>query len=469
MSIGRNVSVDWIVLSVYFALISIGWYAIYAVNYDAMQEVTGFSDFLLHTPAGKQTIWIGISLVFLLFMLFVEARFWEQYAYFFYGLGMLLLVLVLFLGKEIKGATSWFYFGGFTLQPSELAKFGTNLALASYLATYRVNLRKRASQLYAFALIFAPAFLILLQPDAGSALVFTAFFVPLYREGLPSSYYIIGFSAFALLILGILYEPEEVLTVMLLVANLAYVMRFNRQRFGWFLAWSVLAGLTIWLVSWQANLRAGLSANAIVFVLFTFFWFFKARSNLSTLMPIAILAAFLFTAGVHYGFTKVLKPHQQDRINVWLNPEKCDPQGSLYNLLQSKMAIASGGFSGKGILQGSMTKGNFVPEQSTDFIFSTIGEEQGFLGSLFVMALFLTLIWRLTILAESRRSVFARAFTYGVAGLIFVHFFVNIGMTMGLMPIIGIPLPFISKGGSALLGFTLLIGLVLKLHSTREF
>ncbi len=461
--------IDWVVLSVYFALMAIGWYAIYAVSYDSLQEVSRPADFLLHTPVGKQTIWIGISITFLLLFLFIDAKFWERYAYFFYSLGLLMLFLVLFLGKEIKGATSWFYLGGFSFQPSELAKFTTNLALASYLGTYRVNLRKRNAQLYALALIAAPVALIMLQPDAGSALVFLAFFVPLYREGMPSAYYLLGFSGFALLILGILYAPEEVLLVMLVLANLLYLMHFKQHKTRWFGLWVLLAASTLWLVVWQDNFKWGLGLNALPFVFFTFFWFFKTRSNLATLLPMAILAAFLFTYGVHYGFTKVLKPHQQDRINVWLNPEKCDPQGSLYNLLQSKMAIASGGFSGKGPFHGSMTHGNFVPEQSTDFIFSTIGEEQGFLGSLFVVGLFLILILRLVALAESRRSVFARAFTYGVAGLIFIHFFVNIGMTMGLMPIIGIPLPFISKGGSALFGFTLLIGLSLKIHSTKDF
>ncbi len=461
--------IDWIVLSAYFALLAIGWYAIYAVSYDSLQEVSGFEDFLLGTPVGKQTIWIGISVTFLLLLLFIDAKFWERYAYLFYGLGLLMLFFVLFFGREIKGATSWFYFGGFSLQPSELAKFTTNLALAAYVATYRVNLRKRSAQLYALALIFAPAVLITLQPDAGSALVFLAFFVPLYREGMPSAYYLLGFSAFALLILGILYSPVEVLVAMLSLANLLYLMHFRQHKVRWFVLWLGLAVATLWLAVWQDHLTKGFWINALSFLFFTFFWFFKTRSNLATLLPMLVLAAFLFTYGVHYGFTQVLKPHQQDRINVWLNPEKCDPQGSLYNLLQSKMAIASGGFSGKGVFHGSMTHGNFVPEQSTDFIFSTIGEEQGFLGSLFVMVLFLALILRLVVLAESRRSVFARAFTYGTAGLIFIHFFVNIGMTMGLMPIIGIPLPFISKGGSALLGFTLLIGLSLKIHSTKDF
>ena len=463
----KRLNIDLSVLSLYFALMAIGWYAIYVVSYNSAQEINGFSDFLLNTPAGKQTIWIGISFSLMLVILLMDWKIWQTYAYLFYGLSLVLLALVLFLGKEIKGATAWFYFGGFTLQPSELAKFATNLALAAYLATYRVNMKKWSSQWYAFAIVGAPVALIMLQPDAGSALTFTAFLVPMYREGLPSSYYIFFFSAFALLILGILYEPVLILIIMLTGANLLYMLRFRERRQLWFLLWLALAALSVWQAFWQEQLQISLLLSGIPFVLLTFYWFFKARSNLSTLMPMSLLMAFLFAWGVHYGFTKVLKPHQQDRINVWLNPEKCDPQGSLYNLLQSKMAIASGGFAGKGALGGSMTRGNFVPEQATDFIFSTIGEEQGFIGSLLVIGLFLALILRLTVLAERQRSVFARAFTYGVAGLLFVHFFVNISMTMGLMPVIGIPLPFISKGGSALLGFTLLIAVALKLNEFR--
>lgn len=451
----------------YFLMVGVGIFMIYAVdsNYN---EAAGTSNFF-QTSAGKQTIWIGISLLVMLLIYVIDWRFWRTFAYPIYVFGLLLLIAVLFFGSTIKGATSWFFFGSFSFQPSEFAKFGTCLAVSAYLSTYSTNIKETRSLLTAIGLFMFPMLLIMAQPDAGSALVFFSFFVVLYREGLTPVVFIIG-AAFLLLVMAALYFDgiQAVFALLLSTGSLILLDKFKERR--WFLGGIGVLLITLFLV-FKGGYNSGIVAlilNSIVFAVLAtlhLFRFKRKRQMVFSVASVLIIAGFIGYS-TKYAFEKVLQPHQQARINVWLRPDKSD-DASLYNLVQSKMAIGSGGITGKGWLQGNMTKLNYVPEQSTDFIFCTIGEEQGFVGSFAIISFFLLLLTRLITIAERQRSSFSRHYAYGVAAIIFIHFFINIGMTMGLVPIIGIPLPFISKGGSSLLGFSLMLAVLLKLDSHR--
>jgi rod shape determining protein RodA len=455
---------DWMTFSLYLALVGIGWLMIYTVDYGDGYDQS-WSSFLFDTLVGKQTIWIGIAFITFFFVFLLDRKFWQTFAYPIYGLALLSLVAVLFLGKEIKGATSWFSFGGFTLQPSEFAKFATNIALAAFASTYSTNFKTIRHQLVGAIILLVPMGLILLQPDAGSALVFFGFLVVMYREGLPGWYFSVGFTASALLLLGFVFDPLYIVACILAIGALLLVWEFPR-RAAWLLGWGGLMVGGIFAIQYGYFTQVLIGLGAAVLILLVTKVLQQKMRTVALVVPALVLASGLVFLS-DFSFNNLLKPHQQDRINVWLNPQKSDPQGSLYNVLQSKMAIGSGGLEGKGFLKGNLTKGNYVPEQSTDFIFCTIGEEQGFIGSVGIIGLFILLLVRITILAERQRSSFARCYAYGVAGVLFIHFFINIGMTMGLMPIIGIPLPFISKGGSALVGFTILISILLKLDRHR--
>ena len=455
---------DWPLFSLYLALLAIGWGMLYSVGYGDGYGLS-LSDFLLTTQVGKQTIWIGASLVALFFVYLIDVTFWRTLAYPIYGITLVLLVGVLVFGNEIKGATSWFRVAGFTFQPSELAKFGTALAVASFLSQYSTDLRQLRDQLVCFGMLLVPMGLILLQPDAGSALIFSAFLLPFYREGFPGGFFVVAFLLAGLLILGFRFDPLWVVAVLGLIGSCVFARHLPRANY-WLLGLTLLGVVSFLLAS--TYLPWVVAASTLLFLGLAVYHFFGRQNRLATLLGAGFLAGALLVFAASWSFDNLLKSHQQDRINVWLNPSKCDPQGSLYNVLQSKMAIGSGRLMGKGYLAGNLTKGNYVPEQSTDFIFCTIGEEHGFVGSLSIIALFSLLLFRITQLAERQRTPFARAFAYGVAGIFFVHFLINIGMTMGLMPVIGVPLPFISKGGSAMLGFTLLIGVLLKLDTQRR-
>ncbi len=457
-------NIDWLAFSLYLALSLIGIMMIYTVGYKEgyPEELAAF---LTATPVGKQIIWFGISLFAFLLVFLIDWKLWSTFAYPIYGFGLLLLVAVLLVGTTIKGATSWFSLGGFTFQPSELAKVGTCLAVAAYLSSYDTNLKQWRHQMIAAGLVAAPMLLILLQPDAGSALTFLSFGFVFYRKGWPAAFFVFVFALAALFILGLAMEPWPVIGMLVALGVLAQFMRFRKKRALWVLYAALLVAggyyyseETIWEV---------LAAGGGVLLLAMLAAWLREASPEPFLITAAVLAGSLVVFSSNYAFNHYLKPHQQDRINVWLNPEKCDPQGSLYNVLQSKMAISSGGLQGKGFLHGNLTQGNFVPEQVTDFIFTTIGEEQGFIGTFSVLLIFLMLLMRIVQIAERQRNDFSRCFAYGVAGLLFVHFFVNIGMTMGLMPIIGIPLPFISKGGSSLLAFSLMLAILLKMDRHR--
>jgi rod shape determining protein RodA len=433
--------------------------AYYAVTY-TQNEGRDFFD--LSTPITKQTVFTVTALLVFITVTFIDWKFWQNFAYIFYGAGLVLLILVLIFGSEIKGAKAWFSFGGFSFQPAEIAKLGTALALSAYLSNFKTDLKVRQYQLVAIGLILVPVFLILLQPDAGSALTFFSFFLLLFVAGLNEIYFLIGAVLIATFILSIVFPLEYFeLGLLIIIPIIAW---FFSKRFP--LSWVVLV-LSL--------------AAVVVSFLYLSYWYWIGIGVLGSLvflillwrsrqerLSLALLSSMILLTGFALMTTQLflsLDKHQQERITVWLKPSECDPRGSLYNILQSKVAIGSGGFWGKGFLKGNMTKLRFVPEQSTDFIFSTIGEEHGFIGAVLVVTLFTILMLRIMRTAESISTKFISYYSIGLAGLLLVHVLVNIGMTIGLMPIIGIPLPFISKGGSSLIGFSLMLGIYIRMQA----
>lgn len=466
--ISRNkefAKVDWITLATFTSLVVIGWMMIYASGYSELSEST--TPFF-RSNAGKQLIAIIISAFLFMLVFITDFKFWSTLSYPIYLLGLLLLVGVLFFGQKIKGSTSWFNLGGFSFQPSEFAKFGTMLAMSAYLSYFKTNLKQFKSRMIAMALFVVPIGLIMLQPDAGSAITFGSFFILLFREGFNPVWYIIGLALLALFILALKFDPLYVIAYMLAMGSTVIYtqLRKNNQQ------------LLIVLASWGLIMASYWAKIPIMGVLgllgagLAFFIYQGYQQRLQRLLIIlvpSILAGAAFTKVSQYTVDNFLKAHQRERINVWLRPEMCDPRGNLYHVLQSKLAISSGNFSGKGFLEGTLTKLNYVPEQSTDFIFSTIGEEQGFLGIIAIIGLFVLLMFRAIAIGERARNTFTRVYAYGFLGFILVHFFINIGMTMGLVPIMGIPLPFISYGGSSCMVFSLMTAVLLRLDSSRHF
>lgn len=458
----RKQRFDWIAFAIFLSLILIGWLMIYAAGHQIGNPQSIFD---LSGSFGKQSLFILVSFGIFAAIMVVDWKFWSTFSYPLYGVTLLLLVLVLVIGNTVKGSTSWFSFFGFSLQPSELAKFGTALAMASFLSYHRTSLKRTKHQIIAYGIFFAPIVLILLQPDAGSAIVFTSFIIVLFREGLPPWLPLIVLVIGALFVFSLLFHPLQVVAIILLVTAVIFILNEKKKQ-PWLITASILFLITA--IGFYYRLDPYVTGLNGVFLIITLIKAIRnsAYRQVSIISPVLVFCAgFAFLS--NYAFEHVLEPHQQDRINVWLRPSQCDPQGSLYNVLQSKIAIGSGGLEGKGFLQGTMTKLNYVPEQTTDFIFSTIGEEQGFIGSVAIISLFLLLILRVIKIAERARASFIRHYAYSVAGILFIHFFINIGMTMGLVPIIGIPLPFISYGGSSLIGFTLMVSVLLKMDSSR--
>ena len=461
-------SLDKTSVLLFLLLVIMGWLNIYAAVYN--EEHTRIFD--LSQRYGKQFIWILAAIVTGIFALIIDNRFYFFFAWFIYGLLMLLLVLVLVFGTEINGAKSWFEFSWFSLQPSEFAKFGTALALAGYLNTRRHDLTRWKVIIPASAIILFPALLTALQPDMGSTIVFIALFLVLFREGMSPYVFVSGMLAIILFFLTLL-------------VNNFYLS----------IALVVLALLLIWFATrrWKIALGGGIIITVITAIFYLInHYFIKSIDNeiivLSAVLlsgvlvswyiyvkkAIAVFVIFLFLLGslvfvnsVDYGFNHVLPDHQRDRINILLGI-KSDPHGTGYNVNQSIISIGSGGLTGKGYLQGTQTKFKFVPKQSSDFIFCTIGEEWGFLGSFIVIGSYLFLLLRLIYLAERQRSVFSRVYGYGVVSILFIHVFINIGMAIGIVPVIGIPLPFFSYGGSSLWGFTLLLFVFLRLDASRN-
>lgn len=451
---------DWISFSLYFSLVVIGLLMLYATDYKEGAELLDFT-----RSFQRQLVWVSISTAVFLLALIVDWKVWSTFAYPIFGLSIFLLLFVLIFGSEIKGAKAWIVLFGFSFQPSEFAKFGTCLALSSFISSSRFSFSDLKSNLTLFGLIVLPALLIIMQPDAGSAIVFGSFFVMFFRSGLTPAIYILGLSFILVFIFSLIYSPYAVMLALFIAGLFFYVYQLD-NRLVWFFAVAIvsLAAGTLFFQGFRLPALLGLVALLSIFMIYLVQ---KRKSNYSIMLFSSIIVLSVFSFGSNYAFHEFLAPHQKDRINVWLQPEITDPHGSRYNLIQSQAAIGSGGLQGKGFLNGTMTKLNYVPEQSTDFIFSTIGEEQGFIGSIGIVVLFSILLIRMTIIAERSRSKFILHFAYGFAGILFFHYFINIGMTMGLMPIVGIPLPFISKGGSSLLIFSLMMGILLKMDMDR--
>lgn len=458
----REKPMDWLLFIIYIILLFIGWLMIYTVGY---KDDSDFSIFDIDYAPGRQLLFVGLSLLLFFITTIIDWKFWRSFSYFIYLFSLILLVAVLIFGTTIKGATAWFTFMGFSFQPVEIAKFGTALAISNYLSSGSIELNNTRDFSRVLIFLLLPLGLIILQPDAGSALIFFSFFILFYREGLTPVVYIIGTVLFIVFIGALLFEITGFLITLILAAILLMILTKNNKTY-WLIGLTILT-ISNYLAYIEGLMMYAIIADVVILLILSFIIWQRGESRLvMTTLPSLMLCVGL-AYGANFAFNNVLASHQQDRINVWLNPDKCDPRGSLYNLLQSKMAIGSGGFAGKGFKQGTLTKLNYVPEQSTDFIFCTIGEEYGFIGSATIIILFLLMLIRIVTIAERQRLPFVRHYAYCVGGIIFFHFFINIGMTMGLVPVIGIPLPFLSYGGSSLLGFTLLLGVLLKLDTTR--
>jgi rod shape determining protein RodA len=411
-----STKMDWVTVALYAAIVFMGWLNIYAVTYDPESDLSIFN---LTINSGRQLIFIAGAFVIIMAILIVDMRFYETFAYVIYGMVMFLLLLVPIIGKEVGGNRAWLGIGSFGVQPSEFAKFATALAVAKFMGSIGFRMDQRKNQIILFVMIIIPMILILAQKDTGTALVFTAFTVVFFREGMSP----------LLIIAGI-------------VAAIIFVLTLLVDELYLFIGIGVILLSAIMLGKKKPKRIAYLVAGAI-----------------------AICG---IIKSVDYVITDVLRPHQQARVKALINPD-ADPLGFGWNVTQSKIAIGSGGFLGKGFLQGTQTKFNFVPEQSTDFIFCTIGEEHGWLGSLLTISLFIGLMLRVIFLAERQKNRFARVYGYSVAVIFLFHFAVNIGMTIGLFPVIGIPLPFFSYGGSGLWAFTILLFILLKLDAHRMY
>jgi rod shape determining protein RodA len=416
-------------VGIYLVLVAFGWISIYAATFDEQHR-----DILDMTQNhGKQMLWIVLAIVIATAILLLDHQFFETFAYVIYGISLFLLLAVLFVGSEIKGAQSWFVLGPISFQPSELAKYGTALALAKYLKVHGSKFKEMRVKLISLCIIFLPAVLIMLQPDVGSMLVFAVLLVVLYRQGLSGWIFILGFAAIFLFVIAL------------------FMKQFS------------------WEISSETSIAGSWLFLSLLAALCGVLFYFLRKSKGSWLIILgSYLASLCYYLSVDFVFDHVLKPHHQNRINELLGIVS-DPLGAGYNVHQSKIAIGSGGFLGKGFLQGTQTRFHFVPEQSTDFIFCTVGEEWGFLGSMVLVSLFVFLMARIIWMAEKQRSEFTRIYGYCLASILFIHFTINIGMAIGLAPVIGIPLPFFSYGGSSLWSFTVLLFTFIKLDSERKF
>ena len=409
--------IDWPIVLIYLALVLIGWFSIFSAKYnEAHPSIFDFS-----MEYGKQIIWIGIALFFGFIILLIDAKFFNAFSLWIYIAVLFSLVAVLVYGKATNGATSWIEFGPVKFQPAEFAKMATALALAGYLDRLDVDITKRKDYLVSCMFVLIPMVLVLAQNDTGSALVFFSFIFVLYREGMPGA--------------------------------------------GWIMIYAVIAiVLFIFTVLWSPKVMSIILAGLLVLTL-VYKFLTTRRGIVKTVIVFSCMLVFVFGSNLAFNHKK-FPPHQHDRILVLLG-KLDDPKGVGYNVHQSKIAIGSGGFAGKGFLEGTQTKYDFVPEQHTDFIFCTVGEEGGFVGTATVVLLYVSLLIRLIVLAERQRTDFSRVYGYAIAGIFFMHFAINIGMTIGLMPVIGIPLPFLSYGGSSMLAFTIMLAIFVKQDANR--
>jgi len=413
--------IDWILVFLYVALVGFGWLNIFA----ASQTEEDIHLLSFSTKYGKQLIFIILSVPLIIILLFFNSKFYEKFASILYVLSILSLILLFPFGKEINGAKSWFNFGIIGLQPSEFAKACTALAVAKLLSNRQYNFKLVKNQIKAFIIVFFPAFLITLQPDAGSALIYLSFFFVLNREGLTLNYILLGVTFITLFILTIFFGASTMLiSLFILISGIVtYAIYKGGKRF------------------------------------FRFNWH-------KIIILYLVVALFIFGTG--YIYNNIFKQHHRDRFEVLLGL-KIDNKNIGYNSYQSELTISSGGLSGKGFLKGDITKGDFVPEQHTDYIFSTVGEEWGFIGSSFVIILFMLMMYRILYLAETHTNKFGRIYGYGLASILFFHVIVNIGMVIGLLPTVGIPLPFFSYGGSSLWGFTILLFIFIRLDAHKNY
>lgn len=406
-------NINWSVILIYFLLVFIGWISIYSAVYDESHS----NIFDTSTRYGKQAIWLLMSIIMAFFIIIIDPKFFSQTAYIWYGLFIIMLLAVLFISTETKGSKSWFGIGEFGIQPSEFAKVTTSLALAKALSGIDVDMKDFRTKFYGISIVIAPMLLVLLQNDTGSALVFLVFVLVLFREGLSLSVLIFGAVSVILFILALLINTYLLIGILFIITLVIWRLLHSKKN-------------TIWLFLGLFTIASGMVFS------------------------------------VDYVYDNALGQHQKNRIEVLLGQKK-DPLGVEYNVNQSKIAIGSGGFFGKGFLKGTQTKYNFVPEQDTDFIFCTVGEEWGFLGSSLVIGLLITLMVNIIKMAERQRSRFSRIYGYSVASILFAHFAINIGMTIGLLPVIGIPLPFLSYGGSSLISFTILLFIFIRQDASR--
>lgn len=404
---------DWLTIFIYILLVTIGWVNIYSASLDD----TYSSFFDMSQIYGKQFLWIILSFFLIVILLSLDSKFYERFSSVIYIISLISILGLFFFGKTINGATSWYVFGSFSIQPAEFAKVATALALSKFISDIQTNIKNIGDQFKALVIIALPALIILPQPDAGSAMVYAAFFFPLYREGLSGVYLLAGTVGVLVFVLTLVFSP-------------------------------------VWV-----------SIGATILVIFLYFFRKKKRPGAIAYLSILLMAVAI-SFSVDYIFDNVFEQRHRDRFNIVLGKE-VDNRGIGYNTNQSEIAIGSGSWFGKGWTEGTQTKGNFVPEQHTDYIFSTVGEEWGFVGSTVVVLLFVFLMLRIIHLAERQRSQFNRVYGYSVAGILFVHFFVNIGMVIGVFPTVGIPLPFFSYGGSGLWAFTILLFIFIKLDAER--
>lgn len=467
-------SIDWVTILLYVIMVAAGWFSICGASYNfdgSMFDAGG--------RPGSQLVWIGLSVILIFVILMLEADFYDIYAYPIYGAVILLLIATIFLAPDIKGSRSWLEFGPVRLQSAEFAKFATALALARLMNTYGFTLSSFKDFCRTLFVIFLPMLLIILQKETGSALVYLAFFLVLYREGMSGYILLSGVCAvlffvvtmkFADITEGVTPLADLIVSVLILgiTTVLVYVERRNVLAVRVILAVTVLAFLVAWGISLSVPVNFAWVSLGVVGATVLYLLFLAMRGWAAHYLFIALFAigSLGFMYSVDYVFDEILEPHQQVRIKVSLGLED-DPRGAGYNVNQSKIAIGSGGLTGKGFLNGTQTKLKYVPEQDTDFIFCTVGEEQGFVGASLVLVVFGIFILRLIYLAERQRSVFRRVYGYSVASIFFFHLAINVGMVTGLTPVIGIPLPFFSYGGSSLWGFTILLFIFLRLDASR--
>jgi rod shape determining protein RodA len=459
--------IDKTSIVLFLLLIIMGWINIYAAVFN--EEHSGILDF--SQRYGKQFLWIIASIILAVFIVVIDNRFYFFFSWFIYGTCMLLLILVVIFGKEINGARSWFEFGAISLQPSELAKFSTALALASYLNNRRQDLTRLSIIITATAIILFPAFLTLLQPDMGSAIVYFSLFIVLFREGMSPYIFVSGLLMVGLFFLTLLTNNFSLTIVLIIIAIILVWFATHKWKLALFgtSIFLFIAGILFLLdhyviksIGNEMVLFISVSLSGIAYA----FYFYNKRAGSVLVIYLFLIGSIMYVNSVNYTVDHLLKPHQKERVDILLG-FKSDLHGTGYNVNQSIISIGSGGLAGKGFLQGTQTKFKFVPKQSSDFIFCTVGEEWGFLGSGVVIGIYLFLLLRLITLAERQRSEFARIYGYCVVSILFIHVFLNVGMAIGIVPVIGIPLPFLSYGGSSLWGFTILLFIFLRLDASR--